>query len=352
MVVYNGYKTTNMSRKYLSFTLLCCALAVGYTACQKKANTTNASSTTGTYIPPFSAPPNIAGPSTDKTKLNSLFAEFRSTPETLSVPAGVLATVTGSQGTKLTFYPNAFKEAAGNTIITGTIDLKLIEMYRPGQMIANRATTVSGGSLLSSGGQVYLTATRGGLKVYPSKYGITFPSAAPSTSPMALFFGNSSNEDSLTTWGAASTATGTVTTGTTIDSASSTFGFVFDSCNDYNWINCDYFYSSTAPRTNINVVVPDTTFNGSNSQVFVVLTGINAVTSPTVYDRNTHAFRFLEPSYKIPVGLPCTIVVMTKKSGTYYYFEQTGLTTTNGMSVTAPMTVQTFAYIAGRLSTL
>ena len=74
--------------------------------------------------------------------LSNMFAGTRTmTPEqTLEVNAGVTQVVRGLMNTKLTFYPNSFKDKNGNIITTGQIDIKLREMYRPGQVIANRSS--------------------------------------------------------------------------------------------------------------------------------------------------------------------------------------------------------------------
>ena len=53
------------------------------------------------------------------------------------------------------------------------------------------------------------------------------------------------------------------------------YNFEIDSIG---WINCDYFYNSTDPLTQVEVVLPDT-FNGNNSAVFIYYSDINSVAS-------------------------------------------------------------------------
>jgi len=305
---------------------------------------------TTTITPPvYPLPPYY----TNKTKLNKLFSALRSTPQSLTAIAGIKNSVAGANGTVLTFYPNSFKDASGHTITSGTINIQLTEMYKPGQMIANRATATSGGIPLISGGQVCISATKNGQEVYASKYGIAFPQPVTSGQHMNLFYGNTSNADSLVTWTVADTSkAGTRASGTMYDSAYSVnVRYEFDSCANFHWINCDYFYSYSGPLTDIKVVVNDTSFNPSNTEVFLVFPTINSVATLDYYNSATSTFD-LSPGHFVSVGFPIDVVVITNKNGNYYYFQQTGITTTNGLSITGHMISHTLSYIAAELSTL
>ncbi len=298
------------------------------------------------------------GPSTDKTKLNELFGGLKTMSQTFTVSAGTYQTVTGNNGTRLNFYPNSFKNASGTVITSGSVVITMKEIKTVGQMIANRATTTSGGKLLTSGGEVYITASQSGTEVYANKYGIGFQQSAPSAQRMALFYGNTSNADSITTWTVADTTLGgTLSTSTTTDtSIVDSFGVItyyhqFDSCTNFHWINCDYFYGSSSPLTDVSVVVPDTSFNQSNTEVFVVFPSITAATHMTQYSASTHTFD-LSSGFHVPVGMTIEIAVVTNKGGNWYYYEQTGITTTSGISLTASMSVQSLSYILAHISAL
>jgi hypothetical protein len=286
-----------------------------------------------------------------KKNLNKLFSALKSTPQSFTVTAGTYRTVVGAAGTILKFYPNSFKDASGTIITSGTITIKLTEMYKPGQMIANRATTTANGELLRSGGQVYISATKSGSEVYANKYGIAFEQPGSSGQPMNLFYGNTNNADSVTTWTAADTTkAGVAVSGTVVDSFS--FRYEFDSCTDFRWVNCDYFYRvSAGSLTNISVVVPDTSFNYSNTQVFLVFPTENIATYLGSYDFGTHAFS-LQASYKIPIGSGITLVAITNKNGVYYFYKQTGITVSSNMTLNATMISQTLTTILSQLSTL
>ena len=288
----------------------------------------------------------------NESQLNALFAALRPAPQTLVVTAGFLQTVYGANGTKLTFYPNSFKDAKGNIITSGIVTIQLTEIYSVGDMIMNRATTVSGGQLLSSGGEVLITAAMNGEKVYANKYGLGFKQSVPSRQTMYLFYGSTNTPDSSVVWYAPVTPqTGTASSGTNSSSDTNTVVVIttggldtvttfsavsqyyqFDSCTNFNWINCDYFYTSGAQLTDVSIVMPDTSFNQSNSEVFIVFPTINAAARISGYTAATHTFS-LPQGYYVPLGLPVDIAVATNKNGTYYYYQQTGITTTENMVV-------------------
>ncbi len=289
----------------------------------------------------------------DKTKLNSLFAAFRDAPQSFSVTPGILQTVKGNKGTKLTFYPNSFRDADGNVITTGTINLQLIEMYKPGDMIANRATTVTTNGFLASGGQIKLTATRDGNMVYPGQYGVSYANAS-SGDVMALYPGNTDNEDSLVTWGNPLTSSGTFCVTATVDTNSNTGALVynFDSCTTFGFVNCDYFYSYTVPKTRVFLTTNENTFNFTNTQVFVVLPSINSVMTLQYYDGATRRFR-LPDGFSLPEGMVASFIVMANKNGTFYYFEKLNQTITTDMVIDAStISAQPIDYIRSRLSAL
>ena len=301
-----------------------------------------------TVVNPGSGPgtfPVAPGPS-----LNELFKEFRTTPEVQCVTAGIPQTVTFAKGTRLTFYPNSFKDAAGAIITSGTVCIEMVEMYKPGDMIANRATTTTkDGELLRSGGQVYINATKDGQTVYANKYGIAFRQPAPSEQPMDLYYGDRDNEDSVTQWTISSTINpGTSVPGTRTDSLVSSF--YFDSTTRFRFINCDMLYTISGPRTNnIRIFMPDTSFNKNNTNVLFVFPTINSVVRSSQYEPRIFT---CHGSYTLPVGLDVSIIVLTKKNDDYYYYEQTGLSITDGMTINATITKQSLDFIKSKLNAL
>ncbi len=312
------------------------ALALLVASCTKKNDNISEPTNVGVY---------------DKTKLNSLFAAFRYTPQQFTINAGTQQVVRGQKGTKLTFYPNTFKDAAGNPIASGNIDVRLTEMYTPGDMIANRATTMGKDGMLVSGGQVLITATHGGQPVTVNKYGIAFANATENE-VMNLYPGNTNNEDSVVTWGDPILSVGTFCVTATMDTVTASLSFKFDSCNTLNWVNCDRFMADTANQTKIYAKIGNTQFNKSNTQTFIIFPTVNSVSVLPNYDTDSKRFE-LGKSYTLPVGLPVNLVVMAAKDNKYYYFEKKGLTVSANMEIDASgLTEQTEQYIKDKLSQL
>jgi hypothetical protein len=318
--------------------LLVAALAVFVASCTKTPDNVSEPTNVGLY---------------DKTKLNSLFATFRYTPQQFTVSAGTLQVVRGQKGTKLTFYPNTFKDAAGNSITSGTIDVRLTEMYTPGDMIANRATTMGKNEPLVSGGQVLITATHNGQPVTVNKYGIAYANASKNE-VMNLFPGNTNNPDSVTTWGDPIVSVGTFCVTGTVDTSADTtlLAYKFDSCTTLNWVNCDRFMNDSAPKTKVYAKVNNALFNSSNTQTYLIFPTINSVTVMGDYEAVSKRFG-LYSFYALPVGLPVNVVVMSAKDNKFYYFEKKGLTVTANMEVDASgLTEQTEQYIKDKLKQL
>ena len=307
--------------------------------------------------------------------LNQLFAGLRSAPQNFSVTAGRDTVVYGNKGTKLHFYTNSFQDATGTIITSGTIYLSLIEMYKPGDMIANRATTMANGQILQSGGQITMTATMNGQPVYANKYGIGFQHSNQSYAPMALFYGSTGNADSTTTWTQSdSNRQGNVVVGTkpdTTGSSGSTNYFSFDTCTNFTWANCDWFYTNDSPKVSVSAILPDSSFNAANTQMYLVLPNVNqwsgtADTFTAVlgtaepylgsggYNATTNTLKLISEGNTniVPAGLNYKLIIIANKSGQFYYYEQSGIMPHNGLVATAAMATDTQQDIKDRLAGL
>lgn len=287
------------------------------------------------------------------TDLTGLFTEIEETPQSFSVTAGVDATIVGSRGTIITFDPTSFKDASGNVITSGTINIQLTEAYTPGQMIMNGVTTTTlGNNPLMSGGSVNIIATNATQQeVFANDYSISFKQPADNDQSMRLYTGlvdttrigaNVKWNDSATNFAERAAK----------DTSGQVFYYEFDSCTNFNWINCDYFYSAPSPKTDISVVMPDASFNQSNTQVFVIFPTLNMVTSMYNYDTATHTFKFGYDSYFLPVGTNIKVVVLAAKGTLYYMDVQSSINVTAGMSVSTTMPTQSLTQIKTALSSL
>jgi hypothetical protein len=276
--------------------------------------------------------------SADPSKLAGLFSELKPEPQSISVPAGAVASITATGGTVMHFNASSFKDASGKVITSGTVTVKVTEMYKPGDMIANRASTMSNGKVLKSGGQINITATINGSTVYANKYGVEFPQQGPSSAPMNLFYGNTNNVYSVTTWadGGNTSQNGTIAYGTTF--VGGEHRYIFDSCTHFGWTNCDQFYSADSPTTSVSVTVPDNTYTPSNTQLYLVLPDIKSVmsnvepdpgTGSADYIAKTNTFNLISEGNIniVPIGMNYKFIVLTKTTKGYYYYETSGKVT-------------------------
>jgi hypothetical protein len=337
-------------KRTLHITLIFCIAIAVIAGCRKPNNSRTTDINTGP-ISTGGQPPTFPGGT--QPSLNQLFKELRYTPEVKCVTAGILQVVTFSKGTSLTFYPNSFKNAAGTTITSGTVCIEMIEMYKPGDMIANGATTTAtNGGLLRSGGQVHINATMDGQKVYVNKYGITFKQPTASTESMYLYYGNTDNKDSVVTWTLGdTTGSGVTATGTMVDTSTAYHQYVFDSCTDFSWINCDRFYYDPAPKTTIKIIMPNAHHNGTTSRVYFVFPSINSATQAGMYYSSTNTVE-LGGSYAVPTGILFHLIVMTKIADDYYYYELKDQTVTMDMTINADMSLHSLSYVQGKLTEL
>ena len=316
---------------------LCLAAIIIVAACKKSSN-------------------NATGPT---QSLNQLFSGLRTTPQNLSVQAGTDTTLYGADSTILHFYPNSFMDNAGNVITSGAVNIQLIEMYKPGDMICNRTSSTANGQLLKSGGQIDITATMNGKEIFANKYTIGFKQSGSSTEVMSLYYGGNENADSFTTWTVSDNSIAGTVAASTADTGvgfgfGSGFYYFFKGCTKFHTINCDLLYNYNGQNTTISVVVPDASFNEGNTQMFLVFPAINSVTmgdGREGYDAATNTFTVGNHGDQMPVGVNYELVVIANKNGQYYYYQTSGITT-NGMTINAALAPETQWDIIARVAAL
>ncbi|MFT4061564.1 MAG: hypothetical protein QM642_04320 [Edaphocola sp.] len=289
----------------------------------------------------------------DAALINALFDSLKSTPQSFQVTAGTYATITGEDGTIVTFNPSSFKTAAGTVITSGIIDIELTEMYTPGKMIANRVTTATqNNSLLSSGGAMYIKATLNGEEVAAGQYEIGFQQAAYSEDDMSLFYGeqNTDMSGANVIWGNDTSNTQTRTVKSSQNDIPNYY--LFDSCTSFNWINCDHFYTAPDPKTDVQVTVNGSDVTAANTRIFVVFPAINSVANMYAFDSASATFSFGYPAYYLPVGTSIHAFLIAEKDSVYYMAEQKNITVSSGINITLTPVQTSISAIAAALSNL
>ena len=215
-------------------------------------------------------------------------------PERFTFSAGTSNFLEGQQGTCIYIPENAFVDQNGNPV-KGQFDFELLEVFTVSDMIFAGKMTVSGGQLLSSGGEFYVNAEQNGqqLKLAPGKsVNIEVPTNNP-TPQMAFFRGD---ESSGTFDWVADTST-TVTT--VVDTSSQQQYYSFACPTLWNWMNCDYYFSDPRPKTNVEIQVP-AGYDQTNTSVFVYVPVDNIMVQVYHYSNGSY---YINGSYQLPVGL-------------------------------------------------
>ncbi len=305
---------------------------------------------------------NQVTPVTPTPSLNTLFSAFRSVPQTIVVDAGTDVTVFGDKGTLLHFYNYSFRNNSGATITSGKITVELTEMYSPADIINNRVTTMMPtGEILQSTGQVMIKATMNGQEVFTNGYGIGFRQKDSSSAPMGLFYGSTSRTDSTISWAQSDAqvnfGTQRITTYGVLGGTSNTrvdTCYYFSSCRNLNFANCGWFIDPYSSRVGVSVVLPDASFNNTNTEIYLVLPKTNAgwagsavisnlgdlgVSDSNYFDTsNTLILKSIGNTGVVPPGFKYELVVMANKEGKYYYWSNSGVVPGNGILVNAALT--------------
>lgn len=261
--------------------------------------------------------------------------------------------ITSDKGIVYTFGANTFINALGNPV-NGNFTIELVEaLTKKEMMLLNRPTFTHSGRLLVSGGVVYLNATQNGQQLSINDNEPVMASIPTDVIPsedMDFFDGSFDNQGGF---GWNESEDDTVIFNTNGNGQDSTFFedfFSFDfEIDSIGWINCDYFYNSADPLTQVEVVLPDT-FNGDNSAVFIYYSDINSVASLSDYD--TDGTFDLGASYSTPIDMEVTFVVISESDGTFFYSSVTTTITQDHVEIISSLTSVTEAELEVLINSL
>ncbi|MBC7486167.1 MAG: hypothetical protein H7282_05400 [Cytophagaceae bacterium] len=245
------------------------------------------------------------------------------------------ATISGEQGTVITFPKSAFVTKNGSPV-TGDISVTVKEIYTKSDMILSDRATTSDGELLLSGGEIYIGAFSNGdtLRLASgTNILIELPASSVDTE-MQLFAGSESNGQF--NWMPVNTTSSSVPVTSTnwVNDSSATLyssqsSYIF-STSKLGWINCDRFYSFPV-KTKISLSYT----NGGtidNTAAYIVFKNLNSIAR--FYEHSTNGvFR----SAQTPVGEDIMIVVISTKDGKQY-FATKETTITEDLSLTLELT--------------
>jgi hypothetical protein len=214
--------------------------------------------------------------------------------------------IVGKNGTKIWQSKNCLMYPNGDSV-TFPYTIKLVELYKPQDMIYYRMPTVAGGNILRTDGEIRLRAFKNTtelvLKPNPCFAQIEMPNQAP-IKDMKVFYGFESN--ARPDWTDNPKTLGVVSKSDSIFATTST-GYTA-AIGRLGWINCDkYANGSPASTLTFQSTVDDLT----NVRFFIYLPSTKTVMM--VYDLQ---------SFNIPNNTDVKVIGIAMSGGTLYHFYQ------------------------------
>jgi hypothetical protein len=227
------------------------------------------------------------------------------------------ATITGVEGTKVTFPEDAFTTTSGQPV-TGSISVQLVEIFDQAGMVLSDRPTTSNGQLLVSGGEIFIGATANGQTLVlndSTSILITLPSDSVNAG-MTLFTGSDSSQFN---WNVIPNVVQTNNQQFSDTSwANDTIPYFYYDPSKYiftitqlGWINCDLFYN-TPNTTSINITCSGIV-DAVNMRAYLVYKNINSVAQ--LWSNSTPGI-FTQSN--VPNGEPISIAVFCLKDGKEY----------------------------------
>ncbi|MEO5778099.1 MAG: hypothetical protein ABIQ27_14455 [Flavobacterium sp.] len=249
--------------------------------------------------------------------LNSVTENFH-----FDVAAGVVSFTT-TKGVSISF--NASNLTLNENSVTGTIDLKVIEIFDGATMLATGMHTMGlmpdgKHAVMNSGGEIYINATKNG-------HQLEINSVIELTIPTHLTDDVGGNPD-MTLWNFVEEDTTWVPKVEEIASGAGVFlnnpagipgeaNTYYAYINHFGWTNVDCFFEDPRPRTTILASVPSG-YTNQNSAIYLHYDGQgNALALLDTYDPSTKLFS--EHYGQIPIGLVCHVIFVTEDNGRWRY---------------------------------
>jgi len=231
--------------------------------------------------------------------------------QTFTIDAATGGSVTGEDGTIVSFSPNAFVDG-NNDPVTGMVDVAIKEIFTPSQMIlSNKPTNAtnfsSENTFLLSEGETEVNISQNGNNLQlasGANYQISVPSAGGFDGQMLPFSGTATEAEGIV-WNATSDvgASG----GNGMQYVSMPASYIYDVFNT-GWSNCDKFYSYPGIKTT-NYIDLTNSPNVTETVVFLVFEENNlpaVVKFSTLYTNGLQSYVDM-----LPEGLAVTYIAIT-----------------------------------------
>jgi len=224
-------------------------------------------------------------------------------------------TFTTANGVQFTINGNCLTQN-GNPI-TGQVVVEYPELFNPGTMLVTNKPTMGrmpngDMSLLISGGEFYINATKNGQQLAiscPMQVIIPANLTGGADTGMSLWDGTI-DEDGNLEWDEQDRANGE--NGVFVEGPNYYAYF-----SSFGWTNVDRFYSDPRPKTTILAEAP-TGYNFENSAIYLHYDGEgSSLAKLDTFNPTTN--QFSEHYGQIPVGLECHVIFVTEDNSQWRY---------------------------------
>jgi len=268
------------------------------------------------------SPTKVRATSTEFSMLKA--AAMQSKMQDFQLDANQTQVLTTESGVQFVINGNCLSNN-GNPI-TGTIDIKVIELFKSGNMVITNKPTMgkmeNGDKvLLISGGEFFINATQGGVQLQldcPIQVLVPTSLTGQVDNEMILWKGIGVDEDcdlpiicDNIVWEEIENEEVEIANGDNGET------FYVADFGEFGWTNVDRFSQDSRPKTTLLVGVPNG-FNNTNSSVYIYYNGEpNALGELDTYIEEQQLFS--EHYGQIPIGLECHIIFASEDNGNWLY---------------------------------
>ncbi len=260
---------------------------------------------------------NPASGGTSQTSNMANFFTSNGVPiQSFSIDASTFELIEGNKGTKISIPSGSFLTQGGAPINSGNIQIELREIFSKKDMILSGIPTMANKLPLISGGEIFIKAMQNGSELkLASKNSVTVEmptGVSPDYNMQEFYSSNISATDSTSGWSSADSTVISVVQDTTWSGGGTSWPtYYYFQIDSMNWINCDYFWYDSSPKTDVMANL-DTMFNSTNCVVFLSVDGINSIAS--MYFQNNSNYI----TYNFPIGKAVTFIAIAEINGQYY----------------------------------
>ena len=264
------------------------------------------------------------------TQVLTTNAQARVIPDLFSVPT-ILDSVNISTGgsiriselLEIQFPASGCLFTSGSNVggvCSGIIKVEVTHLRKKGDMVRNAKPTTSFGKILITGSAFSIRAFQNGqtLGLAPGKeIKLSFKEPSP-VNDMRVFYGvqnlagtQPAGTNPEFTW-TQSNDSSRVSTFTRTDTLQNVIRGYDLWSRKLNWINCDYFYDTTQPRTRINVLLSPN-FTNNNTMVYAVFKDLRSVVMLNA-EFSSRSFT----TFNMPIGKSITLVSISKIGDSFF----------------------------------